>query len=100
MTKVLDDVFQRFLDNNKIFKNREVLRHDFIPEKLPHREEQIIKLAETLAPILKNARCSNIFVYGKTGTGKTLLARAIAGEADVPFFHIRSTMLPFSFAFF
>lgn len=29
-----------------------------------------------------------ILLYGSTGTGKTLLARSVAGESNVPFFHI------------
>ncbi|MEM3641404.1 MAG: cell division control protein Cdc6, partial [Candidatus Bathyarchaeia archaeon] len=38
---VLDEVFEKIVKNVKIFKNREVLRHDYLPDNLPHREEQI-----------------------------------------------------------
>jgi len=70
-TTVLDDVFNRFLSGASLFWDREVLRHDYIPDKLPHREGQIRYLGEIVAPVLRSARCSNIFIYGKTGTGKT-----------------------------
>jgi cell division control protein 6 len=63
---ILDDVFKTFLSNVKIFRDREVLRHDYLPERLPHREEQIRQLGETVAPVLKSERSSNIFIYGKT----------------------------------
>ncbi len=74
---VLDDVFESFVNGVKLFKDREVLRHDYLPERLPHREEQIRQLGETVAPVLKNARCSNIFIYGKTGTGKTAVTKYV-----------------------
>ncbi len=77
---LLDGVFNRFLHGSEVFKNREVLRHDYIPESLPHREEQIQRLGETVAPILKNTRCSNIFIYGKTGTGKTAVVKYVLGK--------------------
>jgi hypothetical protein len=38
---VLDDVFDSFVNGARLFKDREVLRHDYLPEKLPHREDQI-----------------------------------------------------------
>jgi cell division control protein 6 len=77
---VLRSVFDNFLNGIHVFKNREVLRHDYLPETLPHRDEQIRFLAETVAPVLKGERCSNIFVYGKTGTGKTAVMRYVLGK--------------------
>jgi cell division control protein 6 len=82
-TNVLDDVFERFVSNAKIFRDREVLRHDYLPDRLPHREEQVRLLGETVAPVLKGARGSNIFIYGKTGTGKTAVTKYVLGHLEV-----------------
>ena len=80
---VLDDVFEKFVNNMKIFKNREVLRHDYLPDKLPHRDEQIRQIGETMAPVLKGARGSNVFIYGKTGTGKTAATKYVLSHLEV-----------------
>jgi cell division control protein 6 len=74
---ILDGVFDKFVNGAKLFKDREALRHDYLPERLPHREDQIRLLGETVAPVLKDARCSNIFIYGKTGTGKTAVTKYV-----------------------
>ena len=79
---ILDDVFENFVKSAKLFKDREVLRHDYIPNKLPHREDQIRLLGGVVAPVLKNARCSNIFIYGKTGTGKTAVTKYVLSHLE------------------
>ena len=79
---VLDEVFESFVNGVRLFKDREVLRHDYLPEKLPHREDQIKLLGQTVAPVLKNARCSNIFIYGKTGTGKTAVTKYVLSHLE------------------
>jgi len=98
----LDDVFEKFVSEAKVFKDREVLRHDYLPEKLPHREEQIRDLGQAVAPVLKASRCSNIFIYGKTGTGKTavtkfvlshLEAKAKEYNSPVRFCHVNCRMM-------
>ena len=81
-SSILDDVFDNFVNNIRLFKDREVLRHDYIPDKLPHREDQIRLLGETVAPVLKDARCSNIFIYGKTGTGKTAVTKYVLSHLE------------------
>jgi len=81
--EILDNVFEKFVRNVNVFKDREVLRHDYLPERLPHREEQIRQIGETVAPVLKGARCSNIFVYGKTGTGKTAVTRYVLSHLEL-----------------
>ena len=37
----LENLFDNFLKGPTIFKNREVLRPDYIPDHLPHRNDQI-----------------------------------------------------------
>ena len=80
---ILDGVFDKFVSNTAIFKDREVLRHDYLPDKLPHREEQIRALGAIVAPVLKGARCSNLLIYGKTGTGKTAVAKYVLSHLEV-----------------
>ena len=72
-----DDVFKGLLSSSKIFKNKEVLRPSYIPNFLPHREKQIKELASILVPALRGETPSNVFIYGKTGTGKTAVATFI-----------------------
>ncbi len=48
-----------------------------MPASLPHREEQIGRLGSILAPSLSKERVSNLFAYGKTGTGKTIVTRFV-----------------------
>jgi cell division control protein 6 len=80
---ILDEVFEKFTSNTQIFKDREVLRHDYLPDRLPHREDQIRSLGQTVAPVLKSARCSNILLYGKTGTGKTAVTKYVLSHLEV-----------------
>jgi len=67
----LDKIFESF-DRNTIFKNKTFLQINYQPEEIPHREEQIRQIASIMAPVLRGERSSNLFLYGKTGTGKTL----------------------------
>lgn len=73
----VDKIFEKLLSSESIFKNKRVLSHDYVPEILPHREKEIQKLAYILATALKGGKPSNVFMYGKTGTGKTAVARYV-----------------------
>ncbi len=67
MAELFDDIFKE----SKIFANREVLSPHYIPHNLLFRDRQIQEIAKYLTPSLKGERGRNIFIYGKTGTGKT-----------------------------
>ncbi|MGQ9479718.1 MAG: Cdc6/Cdc18 family protein [Thermoproteota archaeon] len=75
--EILNRVFDRMVLKSIIFKNRDALRHDYIPDHLPHRENEIKYIGEVVAPLLLHNKASNLFVYGKTGTGKTAVVRFV-----------------------
>jgi len=76
-SRVLDEVFDHFLNGSEIFRDRDVLRHDYVPDKLPHRELEVRSIGETVAPALKGCLFSNLLVYGKSGTGKTAVMQYV-----------------------
>lgn len=78
MDKV-DKIFDSFVGNN-LFKNKTVLQSNYIPENILHRSEQIENIASILAPVLRGERVSNLFLYGNTGTGKTLSIQHIGNK--------------------
>jgi archaeal cell division control protein 6 len=75
----LNNIFDSAIKNT-LFKDKSVLQTNYSPENIPHRDKQIEQVASILAPILRGERSSNLFVYGKTGTGKTLSIHYVKNE--------------------
>ncbi len=78
---LLDDIFES-IANSRIFKDREKLLPDYIPDRLLHRESEIRRLAQTLAVALRGERPNNIFIYGLTGTGKTAAVKYVINKLN------------------
>ena len=73
----LNNYFEDFLKKEPLFKDKKVLQANYAPDVILHREEQVKKIAGILAPALRVEKPSNIFIYGKTGSGKTLTAKHV-----------------------
>lgn len=89
--KGLNNFFESFLKQDSLFLNKKAMQATFVPQEIEHRDEQINQIAEIVAPVLKLEKPSNLFIYGKTGTGKTLSVkytaeniRKVAKENNVP----------------
>jgi len=68
------------LEEQGIFRNEEVLSSEYLPELLPHREQQIKRLADNLLPATKRKMPQNTFVFGPPGIGKTASAKFVFRE--------------------
>lgn len=89
--KGLVDFFEKYLEKKPIFKNKLILQSNYAPTQIAHRDEQIGQLANILAPVLRGEKPSNVFIYGKTGSGKTLTVKhttqqllAVAQQKHIP----------------
>jgi len=80
MKNDLSAFFNGFLKKEPIFLNKKSLQSPFIPETINHRDKQIKQIANILAPSLKLEKPSSLFIYGKTGSGKTLTTKHITNK--------------------
>lgn len=89
--KKLNNFFENFLAKDSLFADKKSMQVSFVPGEIDHRDDQIDQIANILAPSLKLEKPSNLFIYGKTGTGKTLSVRyttdnilSVAKENNIP----------------
>jgi cell division control protein 6 len=72
-----DDLFIR---EDPIFVNKELLEISHLPEegRIVGRDEEISQLANAVNPAIFGQSPSNVLIYGKTGTGKSLCAKYVS----------------------
>ena len=60
-----------FERDTSIYADRDALREDYQPDTLVGRDEEIDTYQSALQPVINGEQPNNIFLYGKTGVGKT-----------------------------
>ena len=70
----MSDVIEDELYSASVMKDLRVLDFDFVPDELPHRNEQLRFLARLFKPLLDQI-AQNVVIKGPVGTGKTVLAK-------------------------
>ena len=78
--KQLSGFFESYIKKDPLFANKKALQGNYTPDAIPHRDEQIEQIAGILAPALRMEKPSNIFLYGRTGTGKTVVSQYVADQ--------------------
>jgi cell division control protein 6 len=72
-----------YFGEGPIFENKELLQISHLPEDdddIIGREEELKSLGRALRPALDGNTPNNVFLYGKTGTGKSLCSKFISRQ--------------------
>ena len=84
MSVIIQDPVEKLLEaaetGKSLIKNRTILHHSFVPDNIYHRDLEQEQVTQSLIPILKQFRPSNLLVYGKPGTGKTLVVKRVLSK--------------------
>jgi cell division control protein 6 len=78
----VSNFLENFIKKESLFKNKAALQSTYNPNEILHRDEQTTYIAKVLAPALRLERPSNLFIYGKTGSGKTLTVQATIKQIE------------------
>jgi len=79
----VSNFLENFIKKESLFKNKAALQSSYNPDEILHRDEQLLHILKILAPSLRLERPSNLFIYGKTGSGKTLTVQSSIKQIQV-----------------
>ncbi|SER38016.1 orc1/cdc6 family replication initiation protein [Natrinema salaciae] len=71
-----------FERDTEIYRNRDALREDYQPEQLVGRDDEIQMYQAALQPVINGEQPNNVFLYGKTGVGKTAATRYLLSHLE------------------
>lgn len=73
-----------FQGQDPIFARKELLHVGHVPEedRIVGRDDEIQKVAEEVGAIVRGDPPNNVMIFGKTGTGKSLVSRHVADRAQ------------------
>ncbi len=74
------NIFAKKARIHELFKDERFLYPEYVPERLPHRDAEVDSLVFALQPVLQGKKPQNVFVSGKSGTGKTATVRFVLNE--------------------
>ena len=78
----MENIFDKQLARSTVFLNKDIISSHHVPEKLPFREKQISDITQGLSAVINNSKPNNLFIYGKTGTGKTSTVKHVLEQLD------------------
>ncbi|PIU02935.1 MAG: cell division control protein Cdc6 [Candidatus Diapherotrites archaeon CG09_land_8_20_14_0_10_32_12] len=78
----IKEMFKSEIKKNSVFKNKNIVSPHYIPDILPFRDDQIKEIISNLAPALQGKKINNLFLYGKTGTGKTSTIKVVLSKME------------------
>jgi len=71
-----------FERDQQVFADAAPLDDSYEPEDIRERDDELEKYQRALQPIIDNRPTSNIFLYGKTGTGKTVATKFMLSHLE------------------
>lgn len=87
--RVVKDIIRETLLSSTVFKDQNTLHSDYVPEDLPHRENELRELAASLRPLFQVSESasdvafsSHIAIIGPAGVGKTVTVKYLLKELE------------------
>lgn len=70
----------RFEPDDALYKRRDTLKVEYVPDQIVGRDSEIEEYEAALQPVINGEYPDNVFIYGKTGVGKTAVTNFLLSE--------------------